>query len=117
MDVFITWSGDTSRVAASALRDWLPNVIQTIRPWMSQADINAGARWSHVVSGQLSQTRVGILCLTKSNQTAPWIMFEAGALAKIVEESFVCPYLLNFEPADIAKGPLTQFQAKRANEK
>jgi hypothetical protein len=41
--------------------------------------------------------------------------FEAGALAKTVSDSFVCPYLLDFEPAELHKGPLTQFQAKRAN--
>jgi hypothetical protein len=74
MDVFITWSGEKSRVAAAALRDWLPNVIQTVRPWMSQADIDAGARWNHAVSDQLSRTKFGILCLTRANQGAPWIV-------------------------------------------
>ncbi len=53
--------------------------------------------------------------MTKDNQTAPWILFEAGALSKTVEKTNVVPYLIDLEPAGILPGPLTQFQAKRAN--
>src|SRR5262249_49119017 len=93
-----------------------PDVIQDVEPWMSAADIDAGARWGNRVQGELQESQFGIICLTRTNQTAPWILFEAGALAKTIDGSFVCPYLIDLEPSELLPGPLTQFQAKRANE-
>jgi hypothetical protein len=116
MKVFISWSGEPSRQVAEALRQWIPDVIQSVTPWMSQADIAPGARWNREIQKELSDTRFGVICLTHPNQQAPWILFEAGALAKSIEETFVCPYLIGMEPSELLPGPLTQFQAKRANE-
>ncbi len=117
MKVFISWSDNTSRTVALRLREWIPSVIQSVEPWMSAIDIDAGARWSRSVETQLSDTKFGIICLTKTNTSAPWVLFETGALAKSIEETYVCPYLINLEPSEIPSGPLTQFQAKRATEK
>jgi transposase len=50
------------------------------------------------------------------NQHAPWILFEAGALAKTLEKTYVCPYLIGLTPSQLQAGPLTQFQAKQADE-
>ena len=115
MKVFLSWSGERSRLAAEALRNWLPDVIQNIEPWMSAADIDAGARWNRMIEDELSNTQVGILCLTSENQEAPWVLFEAGALAKTISDTLVCPYLIGFAAADLKPGPLTRFQAKEAN--
>jgi hypothetical protein len=90
----------------------MPVVVQ---PWMSEADIAAGKRWGRELDGQLAETSFGIVCLTGSNQTAPWLLFEAGALAKSVSEANVCPYLIDLEPKDLTPGPLTQFQCKQAD--
>lgn len=117
MKVLISWSGNKSKTVATALRQWIPDVIQTVVPWMSDTDIDAGARWNRDIERELSETKFGIICLTKSNLSSPWILFEAGALAKTVEETFVCPYLIDLTPSDIPSGPLTQFQAKRADQK
>ena len=114
MKVFLSWSGPRARAAAQTLRQWLPDVIQSVEPWMSAEDIDAGARWGSEVTNQLAETRCGIICLTKDNQTAPWVLFEAGALSKTLDKTYVIPYLIDLEPADILRGPLTQFQAKRA---
>ena len=113
MKVFISWSGERSKGVAQALRDWLPNVIQAIEPWMSEADVAKGARWGLDMARELDETRVGIICLTRENLSAPWILFEAGALSKTLEETYVCPYLLDVRPADL-EGPLAQFQATLA---
>jgi hypothetical protein len=114
MEVFISWSGTRSKYLASALRQWLSRVIQILRPWMSEEDIPAGGRWTQDVTRNLETAKFGIICLTPENLAEPWLLFEAGALAKLVDSSFVCPYLLGLEPEQI-KGPLAQFQAKRAN--
>ena len=115
MNVFISWSGNRSKAVATFLRKWIPDIIQAAKPWMSGEDIAAGARWSDQVQKQLEDSKFGIICLTKDNLNAPWIHFETGALAKTVEDTFVCPYLIGLEPSEIPDGPLTQFQAKRAN--
>jgi len=117
MKLFISHSGDTSRIVALKLKGWIHEVIQAVDPWMSETDIEAGARWSPAIANALAQTRFGIICLTRDNATAPWLLFEAGALAKAIEGSstFVCPYLIDLDPSDIPSGPLTQFQAKRAD--
>jgi hypothetical protein len=115
MKVLLSWSGERSKAVAIALREWLPDVIQDVEPWMSAVDIGAGERWGRAVEEQLATTEFGISCVTPENQTAPWIIFEAGALAKSIDNAYVCPYLVGMEPTDLAKdGPLLQFQAKTA---
>lgn len=115
MKVFITWSGAKSKAVALALREWLPDVVNSIETWMSEVDIGAGERWNASVGKELQESRCGIICLTRSNLEEPWILFEAGALAKTLDDTYVCPYLLDLEPSDIPQGPLAQFQAKRAS--
>jgi hypothetical protein len=113
MKVFISWSGDRSNKVARTLSEWLPSVIQAVKPWMSE-QIAKGARWSPEVARELQETRFGIVCLTPENLTAPWILFETGALSKTIESTYVCPYLLELKPADL-QGPLAQFQAAKAD--
>ena len=109
MKVFISWSGDLSKGLAEILRDWLPSVIQSIRPFFTPDDIEKGARWSNDISRELEESQIGIFCLTKENLTKPWIMFEAGALSKQIGTSKVCPILFDVDNADLV-GPLVQFQ-------
>jgi TIR domain len=109
--VFISWSGAVSRDVASALRDWLPCIIQAVQPYVSSEDIDPGVRWSGNIADQLDDTDFGILCLTRDNVTSPWLNFEAGALSKSVDRSRVVPFLVDLHPSDIPRGPLAQFQA------
>jgi hypothetical protein len=113
MDVFISWSGERSRAAAEALRGWLPKIINAIKPWLSSADIDKGARWSTDVASRLEVAKAGIICLTPSNLHSDWILFEAGALSKTLKNTFVCPLLFDLDPSDV-QPPLAQFQATKA---
>src|SRR6185503_5771455 len=109
MKVFISWSGSRSGAIATLLRDWLPQVNNYLEPFLSNADIDKGARWSAEIAAKLQKTRVGVLCMTPENTESPWIMFEAGALSTNLKGSFVCPFIFDVEKNDI-KGPLAQFQ-------
>ena len=60
MKIFISWSGEPSGAVGKALRDWLPNVIQVLDPWISKSDIDKGTRWSSEIAEQLQASRVGI---------------------------------------------------------
>jgi hypothetical protein len=114
MKVFISWSGERSKHIATALRGWLPKVIQALEPWMSSEDIESGMRWSTEIAGELEGTNIGIICITPENQNNPWILFEAGALSKTLKQSYVCPYLFGIEAPQLS-GPISQFQSRNAD--
>jgi hypothetical protein len=115
MLVFISWSGEKSRYVAERLRDWLPAVLQQVDPWVSSEDIRKGLRWNLEIALNLQKASFGIICITKDNRNEPWILYESGALAKTLETTHICPYLIDIKPTEL-EGPLTQFQAARANE-
>jgi len=114
MNVFISWSGERSRAVAAALKEWLPDVVQSATAWMSEHDIDAGVRWSHRLTKVLEDSHLGVICLTPENQKAAWILFEAGALTKSFHESKLIPFLLDMSPHDV-ESPLAQFQAVQAD--
>lgn len=116
MRVFISWSGSRSKLIAEALRGWLPSVIQATKPYYTPDDITKGARWGNDISAVLEDSKIGLICLTKENITAPWILFEAGALSKNIDNSKVVPILFGVEPTDL-EGPLVQFQAAKFQKK
>lgn len=109
-NVFLSWSGERSRRVASALVDWLPRVIQSIRPWTSDEHIFKGDRWFKEIGSNLGSHNVGIICVTPENHKAPWLLFEAGALSNAIGRAKVCPFLLGMLKSEL-EGPLQQFQA------
>ncbi len=101
MKVFIGWSGEQSREIGEAFRNWLPAVLQAVKPYFSPDDIATGARWESEISRELGETKIGLLILTPDSLTSPWLLFEAGALAKSMEKARVCHVLFGVEPTDI----------------
>jgi TIR domain len=87
MKVFISWSGDLSRQLAEAIREWLPNVLQFVKPYFTPSDLEKGARWDNEISKELGQSSIGIFAMTEESLTSPWIMFEAGAISTVVEKA------------------------------
>lgn len=108
-NVFISWSGTQSKAIAEELRSWIPSVLQFAKPYFTPNDIEKGAKWGSEISQKLSESNVGVICLTKENYNKPWILFEAGALSKDLERSKVCLILFGMENPDLT-GPLTTFQ-------
>jgi hypothetical protein len=114
-NIFISWQGRRSQWIAEALRDWLPVVIQATRPWMSDREIQKGSRGLHEVARALEGIKVGITCLTPENLGAPWILYEAGALSKALDdETRLCTYLLGGLQFQDVRPPLGMFQATKA---
>jgi TIR domain len=113
--VFISWSGKRSRDVAAALGDWLPQILPAVDPFVSTRDLAAGSRWAIEIAEQLKETDFGIVCITRENQLAPWLNYEAGAIAKSVDASHLVPLAVNLAPAEIDH-PLGQFQGTEATE-
>ncbi|RZJ78071.1 MAG: TIR domain-containing protein, partial [Chryseobacterium sp.] len=110
MKVFVSWSGNASHRVACALRDWLPMVIQSVKPYVSSEDIDKGTRWSTDIAQELDEATFGIICITSENINAPWINFEAGALSKSINKAYVSPFLFRMKRSEV-QGPLLQFQS------
>ncbi|MDU8994525.1 TIR domain-containing protein [Streptomyces mirabilis] len=114
MQVFISWSGDASKRCAEALREWLPFINQEIAPFVSSQDISKGERGLNAIATQLQECSFGIVCVTRDNQSAPWINFESGAISRVLGENSLAPFLLDMPIKDLT-GPLTQFQATESS--
>lgn len=71
--------------------------------------IEKGDNWDSKISNELSKCNYGIVCLTSENTSAPWINFEAGAIAKALE-SKVATLMVDIKTSDI-QGPLKRYQA------
>lgn len=113
MKVFISWSGERSKAVAALLKEWIPSIMQHVVVWFSE-DMERGSVWFNEICKGLSDVSLGIICLTQENLNNPWILFEAGAIAKGIPENRVCTFLVDLGTADIAP-PLSQFNATSPN--
>ncbi len=112
MHVFISWSGEPSKQLAQALRVFLEDTLQYVKPYFTPADIDKGAKWDSDISKHLEETDVCIIALARNALDSKWIMFEAGAISRKVEKARICPVLFGIEPTDV-EGPLARFQATK----
>jgi hypothetical protein len=112
MKVFLSWSGNESKQLAEIFKEWLPNVLQYIEPYMSAKDISLGERWNNNLTDRLEESSFGLVFVTPSNINAPWINYEAGALSKTID-SKVVPILYNADVMILNEGPLKQFQSAK----
>lgn len=108
MRIFICWSKGRSLTLASALDAWLPLVVDGAEPFLS-SEIEPGQRWFEEISKRLRESDAGLVCLTPENVRAPWIHFEAGALATAVGGRLFT-YGHRVTPERLT-GPLSEFQS------
>lgn len=111
MKIFVSWSGDLSRKIAEVLKKWIPCLLQSVEVFFSPEDIEKGDNWDRTISTQLSECKYGIICLTSENTSAPWINFEAGAIAKTLD-SRVAALMIDIKPSDM-RGPISRYQATK----
>lgn len=109
MKIFISWSGETSQKIAGLIKEFIPRVIQSAKPYYTPDDIEKGMKWEAEISQHLEKCEIGLICLTKNNMDKPWILFEAGALSNRLEKAKVCPILFGVKKTEIT-GPLSTFQ-------
>lgn len=109
MRIFVSWSGELSKNVAEVIKKWIPSILQSVEVFFSPDDIEKGQNWSKRIEEELNECNFGIVCLTPKNTNAPWINFEAGALAKTLDTRLAA-LLININPSDI-KGPIASFQA------
>lgn len=109
MKVFISWSGELSKELGEIFHGWLPSALQAVTPYFTPNDIDKGARWSSSIADELQNSEMGVFFLTPESLKSPWVMFEAGAISKVLGNTQVCPILFNLEPTDVSS-PLSQFQ-------
>jgi len=74
--------------------------------------MDPGVVWVQELGKELEGSDFGILCLTQDNVQSPWLLFEAGAIAKNFGAARVVPYLIDDL---VLTSPLNQFQHVRAD--
>ena len=111
MNIFLSWSEDKSRKVAELLNDWLPLVIQSLKPWVSVHDIAPGSIWNAQLQSTLTSTSFGIFCVTQANKSNPWLLYEAGAVSKGDPKNRICTFLVDLDTNDLLRSPLTHFNA------
>lgn len=114
MEIFISWSGTQSRKIAEHVKKFIKNVIQATNPFIS-TEIDKGTQWFNEIASHLTNSEFGIICLTKENLAAPWILFESGALFKGIEKTRICTLLFGVS-YDEVKDPLSFFNGTRFSE-
>jgi hypothetical protein len=112
--IFISWAGETSRQVGEALHGWIPLLWDSVDPWISGRDLNKGRQWQNEIITNLRSSRFGIVCLTPDNLSRPWMLFEAGAISTLSEES-VFTFLHRVQFTQVTE-PLSMFNHTASQE-
>jgi hypothetical protein len=109
--IFLCWSKSRSKAIAEAWAKLLPEIINGVVPILS-TEFQKGKEWFNLLRRDLDEARTGIVFLTLENMNAPWIHFEAGALATAVgnHDGAVFTYIYGFDPGRLA-GPLSAYHS------
>src|SRR4051794_23685778 len=112
--IFLCWSKLRSRVIAEAWAGMLPNIIKDVQPVLS-TEFQKGTEWSRQLLRDLKQASTGIVFLTPENMQAPWIHFEAGALATAMGNcgGDLFTYCYDFDPSRLV-GPFSAYHSTTA---
>ncbi len=76
--------------------------------FVSDSDIASGSYWRSDLNDALKRSDAGIICITKDSVNAPWLMFEAGALA--IQDISIIPLLIDCDQQKFSTSPLQRYQ-------
>ena len=106
MRVFISYSGPRGTKIAESLKYALDGVFPNVDVFCASERLH-GKRWREGLRDALAASDFGIAVLTPDSHSAPWILFESGALTKGLGEAFF-PIRYGLEPKDLPR-PLEEF--------
>ena len=102
-NIHTVWSGAPSKQIALLLNEWMPIFLKgTVDCWASANE------WGPELAKQLDESDGGVICLLTENRSDDWIHFQAGALARSVENGRIYCLCFGFQPANLP-GTLGQF--------
>ena len=110
MNIFISWSGEMSRIMAKRLGELLSAIMPELTVHIPSAERYGGIGWFAEELKEIKRAHLAILSLTRESLQAPWLLFETGALADRVGRDNICPVLFDLSVPDLS-GPLAQFKA------
>lgn len=78
MKVFISWSKTKSKEYAIETKKILEEINHAIEAFVSEVDIIGGEDVQRKIVERIINCDILVLCFTKDNKRAPWLLFEAG---------------------------------------
>jgi len=78
MKIFISWSKRKSMEMAIKTKEFLEKINPQIETFVSEVDINGGEDVQNKIIDKIIECDKLVLCFTKENKKAPWLLFEAG---------------------------------------
>jgi hypothetical protein len=78
-------------------------------------DIQPGSYWNTVLLSELSTANICLVCVTPENKDSRWLNFEAGAIARSIDEAKVVPVLHQISVRELGY-PLALFQCRQLDE-
>jgi|HubBroStandDraft_4_1064222.scaffolds.fasta_scaffold135426_1 hypothetical protein len=117
--VFISWAGDQAETLGKGFRDFLPDVVNGIEPFISASDIDKGTRWSDALKQNLQESPCAIVCVTPESLKHVWVAFQTGAISRAAggpddAKARIWTYLLGLGSQDLQLTPFAAYQATRA---
>ena len=109
MNIFLSWSGKRSHLAAKTFEEWLPVLFNGGLNIYLSSSMNKGVPWAVALDEALEKADFAILCVTRENRAAPWLMYEAGVLSQTAGVKNVAPFLLNMGASEL-QSPVTRSQ-------
>lgn len=99
MKIFLNWSGEESRRVADLLREWLPELFDSVEPWMAADTFGRNNRWLEANSGGFDQAAMIVACITRANIHSDWSSLDPSSFEYSVAD--IPPQLVLLASPDV----------------